>query len=80
MQYDSPYVKGLPIYVEVDEVNEQGEIQRRTMLSSYEDAYTAELQELYEAFANGKAIKTTVKDAKQDLQIYEMMYKKWGVN
>ncbi|PYI12530.1 myo-inositol 2-dehydrogenase [Aspergillus sclerotiicarbonarius CBS 121057] len=80
IKYDSPYVKGLPIYVEVDEVNEQGEIQRRTMLSSYEDAYTAELQGLYEAFANGKGIKTTVEDAKKDLQIYDMMYKKWGVN
>ncbi|KAJ5626369.1 myo-inositol 2-dehydrogenase [Penicillium lagena] len=80
IKYDSPYVKGLPISVEVEELNEQGEIQRRTMVSSYEDAYTAELQELYEAFANGKAIKTTVEDAKQDLQIYDMMYKRWGVN
>ncbi|PWY83087.1 myo-inositol 2-dehydrogenase [Aspergillus sclerotioniger CBS 115572] len=80
IKYDSPYVKGLPIYVEVDELNEQGEIQRRTMLSSYEDAYTTELQDMYEAFANGKAIKTTVEDAKQDLQIFDMMYKKWGVN
>jgi hypothetical protein len=80
LQYDSPYVKGLPISVEVEELNEQGEIQRRTMVSSYEDAYTAELQELYAVFANGKAIKTSVEDAKQDLQIYDMMYKKWGVN
>ncbi|KAL3479638.1 myo-inositol 2-dehydrogenase [Aspergillus californicus] len=78
IKYDSPYVKGLPIYVETEEVNEHGEIQRRTMLSSYEDAYTAELQELYEAFVNGKEIKTTVQDAKKDLQIYDMMYKRWN--
>lgn len=79
-QFDSPYVKGLPIYVEVDEVNEQGEIQHRKMLSSYEDAYTAELQELYEVFANGKSIKSTLSDAKQDLEIFDMFYKSWASN
>ncbi|KAK5797748.1 hypothetical protein VI817_004039 [Penicillium citrinum] len=80
IKYDSPYVKGLPIYVEVEEVNEQGEVQRRNVLSSYEDAYTAELQVMYNAFVNGDDIKTTVEDAKKDLQIYDMMYKKWGTN
>lgn len=76
-KYDSPYVKGLPIRVEVDETNERGEVQHRSILSSYEDAYTAELQEVYRAFAEGKPIKTTVSDAKQDLQIFDMMYKCW---
>lgn len=76
MQYDSPYVKGLPIYVEVDEVNERGEAQHRSVLSSYEDAYTAELQELYEALVNDKPIKSTLFDAQQDLQIYDMMYRR----
>ncbi|KAJ5216218.1 uncharacterized protein N7498_002625 [Penicillium cinerascens] len=76
IKYDSPYVKGLPIYVEVDEVNERGEAQHRSVLSSYEDAYTAELQELYESLVNGKPIKSTVSDAKQDLQIYDMMYRR----
>ncbi|KAJ5089474.1 myo-inositol 2-dehydrogenase [Penicillium argentinense] len=80
IKYDSPYVKGLPIYVEVEEVNEHGEVQRRNTLSSYEDAYTAELQVMHDAFVNDKDIKTTVEDAKNDLQIYDMMYKKWGGN
>ncbi|KAJ5771975.1 myo-inositol 2-dehydrogenase [Penicillium odoratum] len=80
LKFDSPYVKGLPVYVEVDEVNEQGEIQHRKMLSSYEDAYTAELQELHEVFTNGKAIKSTLSDAKQDLEIFDMFYKSWGSN
>ncbi|KAJ5678999.1 myo-inositol 2-dehydrogenase [Penicillium macrosclerotiorum] len=80
IKYDSPYVKGLPIYVEVEEPNEHGEIQRRTVLSSYEDAYTAELQELYQALVHGKAIKSTVQDAKKDLEIYDMMYKRWNGN
>lgn len=77
-QYQSPYVKGLPITVEVDEVNDAGEVQSRTMLSSYEDAYTAELIELHECFAGGKEIKTTAEDALQDLKLYDMMYQTWG--
>lgn len=47
------------------------------MLSSYEDAYTAELQQLHECLINGAQIKTTVEDAIKDLQIYDMMYKAW---
>ncbi|KAJ5718592.1 hypothetical protein N7488_004238 [Penicillium malachiteum] len=78
LKFDSPYVKGLPVYVEVDEVTEHGEIQHRKILSSYEDAYTAELQELHEVFANGKAIKSTLQDAKQDLQIFDMFYQAWN--
>jgi hypothetical protein len=77
LQYDSPYVKGLPIKVEVDEENEHGEVQRREMLSSYEDAYTAELQEMYEWAVNGKAIKTTAEDAMQDIKLYDEMYQVW---
>lgn len=63
--------------VEVEELSEHGDIQRRTMLSSYEDAYTAELQQLHECVVNGAQIKTTVEDAIKDLQIYDMMYKAW---
>lgn len=77
-QYASPYIKALPITVEVDEVNEHGERQKRTMLSSYEDTYTAELQILHDCLVNGKDIKTTLTDAMQDLQIFDMMYKTWG--
>ncbi|KAJ5215111.1 myo-inositol 2-dehydrogenase [Penicillium chermesinum] len=78
IKYQSPYVKGLPIYVDVDEVNEQGEVQHRSMLASYEDTYTTELQEVYNAFANGAGIKSTVEDAKYDLQIFDMLYKRWN--
>lgn len=48
------------------------------MLSSYEDAYTAELQELHKVMTGGNPAKTTVEDAKQDLKIFDMMYKAWA--
>ena len=47
IQYDTPYIKGLPIKVHVDEENEYGEVMSKTILSNYEDAYTTELKELH---------------------------------
>lgn len=75
IQYDTPYVKGLPIKVKVDELNDAGEATSREILSSYEDAYTVELKEVYECFVNGKAIKTTAADASKELELFDMMYK-----
>lgn len=77
IKYDTPFVKGLAIKVVVQETNEAGEIVTREAIGSYEDAYTVELKELHECLVNGKAVKTTAKDALQDLQIYDMMYAKW---
>lgn len=77
IKYDSPYVKGLPIKVTVQEVNADGEVESREMLGSYEDAYTTELQEMWECFVKGKAIKTSVEDAMGELRLYDLMYKKW---
>lgn len=68
-------MKGLPITVEVEELNEQGEVQRREVLSSYEDAYTAEFQALHGCLVSGKQIKTSLQDAKQDIELFDQMYK-----
>jgi predicted dehydrogenase len=78
IKYDSPYVKGLPIKVTVQELNDAGEMETREILGSYEDAYTAELQELYECLRNGKEIKTTAEDAMEELRLYSLMYERWN--
>ena len=80
IQYDSPYVKGLPIKVKIQELNEAGEFQTREVLSSYEDAYTAELREMHECLVNGKEIKTTAADAMNELKLYSMMYEKYDAD
>lgn len=80
IQYDSPYVKGLPIKVKVQELNEAGEFQTREILSSYEDAYTSELREMYECLVNGKAIKTSAADAMNELRLYSMMYESYNMD
>ncbi|KAM3423289.1 hypothetical protein BST61_g728 [Cercospora zeina] len=76
IQYDSPFVKGLPIKVVVQEQNSAGEMETREMVGSYEDAYTVELQELYECIVNGKKVKTSAEDAREDLRLYDWMYRK----
>jgi predicted dehydrogenase len=74
IDYESPYVKGLPIIVRVEELNAQGEMVKREILSSYEDAYTRELTEMHACFTESKQIKTTIDDALEDLKIFDMMY------
>jgi predicted dehydrogenase len=75
IKYDTPYVKGLPIKVTVDELNEFGEVSSKEILSSYEDAYTVELREAHECFTSGKMIKTTAIDSSNELRLYDMMYR-----
>src|SRR3954454_2655521 len=73
----SSYVKGLPVKVKVDELNERGEAVTREILSSFQDAYTCEFEELYQCLVEGKPIKTSAEDALNDLQLFDMMYKKY---
>lgn len=75
--YDTPFVKGLGITVEIDELNEHGDKCHRSIQTSYEDAYTAELREWYECIVNGKEIKTTAEDAMEDLKLFKMMMDKY---
>lgn len=75
IQYDTPYVKGLPIKVRVDELVD-GQAVTRDVLASYEDAYTVELKEMHECFTNGKEIKTSAEDAMNDLHLWTMMMQK----
>ena len=71
----SSYVKGLPIKVKVDELNESGEAVTREVLSSFQDAYTCEFEELYKCLVEGKPIKTSAGDALDDLRLFDMMYR-----
>ncbi len=75
IQYDTPYIKGLPINVTVDELNEHGEASRREVLSSFEDAYTVELKEMHGCFTEGRSFKTTAEDAMRDVELFERMFR-----
>lgn len=73
VSYDTPYVKGLPITVEVREFDKAGNHVERVVRPTYTDTYTLELEELYECVRNGKPVKTTPEDAAQDLLIFDMI-------
>ncbi|TVY90951.1 Myo-inositol 2-dehydrogenase [Lachnellula willkommii] len=74
VQYDTPYVKGLPVTLHISE-NVDGTYKESMIRKTYEDAYTLELFELYAMATEGKAHKTTAVDAKKDLEIFGMIMK-----
>ena len=61
----------------MDEFNEYGEAVSKEILSSFQDAYTSEFEEMYKCFTEGQPIKTSAEDALDDLRLYDMMYKKY---
>lgn len=75
VQWDTPYVKGLPTTMHIQE-NVDGAFSETTVRQTYEDAYTLEMKELYEVVAQGKPIKTTAVDAREDLDIFKMILTK----
>ncbi|CAG7565960.1 unnamed protein product [Fusarium equiseti] len=71
LQYDTPYIKGLPVTMHVTE-NADGVYKETTIRKSFEDPYTLEMKAFWEMAAEGKRAKTTVQDAMQDLELYVM--------
>ncbi|KAH8688213.1 hypothetical protein BGZ61DRAFT_40211 [Ilyonectria robusta] len=74
IQYDTPYVKGLPITVHVSE-NVDGVFKETTVRTTYEDAYTQEMRELYDLVTLNKPVKTTIEDSEDDFKIFNMIMK-----
>jgi predicted dehydrogenase len=74
MQWDTPWVKGLPTTLHIAE-NVDGALKETTIRRTYEDPYTLEMKELYEWVANGQPIKTTAADARYDQEIFQMIMK-----
>ncbi|KAM0208071.1 hypothetical protein ACHAQD_011773 [Fusarium lateritium] len=71
VQYDTPFVKGLPVTMHVSE-NADGAYKESTTRKSYEDPYTQEMKTFWEMVVEGKTPKTTVQDAMQDLELFAM--------
>ncbi|KPM42711.1 hypothetical protein AK830_g3856 [Neonectria ditissima] len=71
VQYDTPYVKGLPVTLHIAE-NVDGAYKESTIRKTYEDPYTLEMKTLWEMVVEGKQAKTTVGDALQDLEVFAM--------
>jgi len=68
-----PYVKGLPITINVRETDSNGHYVEKTIRPTYIDPYTTELEALYEVIVIGKECKTGPQDAAEDLKIFDMI-------
>ena len=77
VNYDTPYIKGLPTTMTVRErtLGPRNEVcyQERLVRTTYEDSYTIQFKEWYDCIVNGKTPKTTIADARQDLDIFKML-------
>lgn len=74
VNYDTPYIKGLPTTVTIREkVEGTDTYQERVLRPTYEDSYTIEFKEWYGCIREGKMCKTTIADARQDLDIFKML-------
>jgi predicted dehydrogenase len=74
IQYDTPYVKGLATTMIVEE-NVRGAYVKREVRIGYEDPYTLEMKELYHSVVSGSKPKTTAADAREDLDVIQMIVK-----
>lgn len=72
VQYDTPYVKGLPVTVTIREKVGDG-FQERKIRKTFEDAYTLEFLEFYDCAVNGKVPKTSAADARHEIELYKMI-------
>jgi predicted dehydrogenase len=68
VQFDTPYVKGLPITLTIGENNEDGHYVERVIRPTFEDCYTIQYRALHEAITKNGPVKCTPEDAIQDLR------------
>lgn len=79
INYETPYIKGLPITLTIRERVEgsfgSSGFQERVIRPTYEDAYTLEFDAFYECVLSREIPKTTVADARSDIDLYAMIFK-----
>ncbi|KAF2187912.1 NAD(P)-binding protein [Zopfia rhizophila CBS 207.26] len=81
VDYDTPYVKGLPVTMTIREKipsrpgQESFGYSERVVRRTYEDPYTLEMLEFYECVVNGKPIKTSAEDSIKELDLWKMILK-----
>ncbi|KAF6808287.1 oxidoreductase [Colletotrichum sojae] len=73
VNFDTPYVKGLPVTMTVKERIGADGFQERTIRKTYQDPYTTEFLELYDCVVGGKAPKTSAADARNDIELFKMI-------
>ncbi|EEU42305.1 uncharacterized protein NECHADRAFT_40437 [Fusarium vanettenii 77-13-4] len=75
VNYDSPYVKGLPVTLTIREKIGEDGFQERVIRKTYQDPYTLEMLELYDCVVGNKTPKTSAADARNDIELFRMIIK-----
>lgn len=73
VNFDSPYIKGLPVTMTIRERIGKTGFQERTIRKTYEDPYTLEFYDFYDCVVNNKAPKTSAADARKDVELFQMI-------
>ncbi len=70
MQYNTPYVRNLPITVTVTAANGRGGVAERTEHPAWGDAFVAEWQAFHANVTERRAPKTPPADFRLDLELF----------
>jgi predicted dehydrogenase len=73
VQYDTPYVRNLPIRLHIVEANGQGGAVERAEHPAWGDAFVAEWQAFYTNVVERRTPKTAPADFRQDLELFRDM-------
>lgn len=77
IHFDSPYGRGHPVRVVVEEMDETGQLKTTESRSSCDDAYQQEFRALYSFVVDGEPVKTTACDATKELKLFRMMFEQY---
>lgn len=72
VNYESPYVKGLPVNLTIRERIGDAGLQERAIRKTYEDPYMLEMLELYDYVVGNKM---STADARNDIELFLMIMK-----
>ena len=73
VQYDTPYIRHLPIRLLITEANGRGGVAERSELPVWGDAFVAEWQSFYASVVESQPVKTSPADFRQDLELFAAM-------
>jgi predicted dehydrogenase len=73
VEYDTPYVRNLPIRLRITEANGKGGSVERTELPAWGDAFVAEWRAFHTNVTEGRQPKTSPADFRQDLELFSAM-------
>jgi len=73
VQWNTPYVRNLPVRLSVTEANGRGGVVERAEQSEWGDPFVCEWLALYDSITTGASTKTSPQDAREDLELFAEM-------